>query len=124
MCRYGIVRRCIPKEKIQSILNHYHNLICGGHYGSHRLTSRVLESGFYWPTIFKDAKDFLQACNSCQCSGNISKKDEMPQIGILEIEIFDIWGIDFMGPFPSSEGNCYILGSVDYVSQWVLSICK
>ena len=41
----------------------------------------------------------------------------MLQIGILEIEIFDVWGIDFMGPFPSSEGNCYILVCVDYVSK-------
>ena len=39
--------------------------------------------------------------------------------GILEIEIFDVWGIDFMGPFPSSLGYKYILVMVDYVSKWV-----
>jgi hypothetical protein len=38
---------------------------------------------------------------------------------ILEVEIFDVWGIDFMGPFPSSRGNEYILVAVDYVSKWV-----
>jgi transposase InsO family protein len=42
----------------------------------------------------------------------------MPQKGILEVEIFDVWGIDFMGPFPSSGGNKYILVVVDYVSKW------
>ena len=43
----------------------------------------------------------------------------MPQQPILEVEIFDVWGIDFMGPFPSSKGNQYILVAVDYVSKWV-----
>ena len=43
----------------------------------------------------------------------------MPLNGILEVEVFDVWGIDFMGPFPSSLGNKYILVMVDYVSKWV-----
>ncbi|CAN6573221.1 unnamed protein product [Malus baccata var. baccata] len=46
-------------------------------------------------------------------------KDQIPQNVILPIEIFDVWGIDFMGPFPSSHGFLYILLDVDYVSKWV-----
>ena len=41
---------------------------------------------------------------------------------ILEVEIFDLWGIDFMGPFPPSNGKEYILVAVDYVSKWVKAI--
>nr|GEU62859.1 DNA-directed DNA polymerase [Tanacetum cinerariifolium] len=51
--------------------------------------------------------------------GKISQRDEMPQNSIQVCEIFDIWGIDFMGPFPSSKGNKYILVAVDYLSKWV-----
>ncbi|GKG01292.1 reverse transcriptase domain-containing protein [Tanacetum coccineum] len=43
----------------------------------------------------------------------------MPQNAIQVCEFFDIWGIDFMGPFPSSKGNKYILVAVDYLSKWV-----
>ncbi|GJR56522.1 reverse transcriptase domain-containing protein [Tanacetum coccineum] len=43
----------------------------------------------------------------------------MPQNAIQVCEIFDVWGIDFMGPFPSSKGNKYILVAVDYLSKWV-----
>ena len=43
----------------------------------------------------------------------------MPLTNIIEIELFDVWGIDFMGPFPSSYGNKYILVGVDYISKWV-----
>nr|GEV65755.1 reverse transcriptase domain-containing protein [Tanacetum cinerariifolium] len=57
--------------------------------------------------------------DSCQRQGKISQKDEMPQNSIQVCEIFDVWGIDFMGPFPSSKGNKYILIAVDYLSKWV-----
>ena len=50
---------------------------------------------------------------------NIGRRNEMPLQGILVVQIFDVWGIDFMGPFPSSFGNIYILLVVDYVSKWV-----
>lgn len=46
----------------------------------------------------------------------------MPLNNILEVELFDVWGVDFMGPFPSSYGNQYILVAVDYVSKWVEAI--
>ncbi|CAA7049344.1 unnamed protein product [Microthlaspi erraticum] len=47
----------------------------------------------------------------------------MPLNPILEVEIFDVWGIDFMGPFkPSSNGHNYILVAVDYVSKWIEAI--
>ena len=48
----------------------------------------------------------------------------MPQNFILEVEVFDVWGIDFMGPFPSSYNNKYILVAVDYVSKWVEAIAS
>ncbi|GJW37408.1 reverse transcriptase domain-containing protein [Tanacetum coccineum] len=51
--------------------------------------------------------------------GKISQRDEMPQNAIQVCEIFDVWGINFMGPFPSSHGNKYILVAVDYLSKWV-----
>ena len=64
----------------------------------------------------------IQECDQCQRMGNISKRDEMPLNNILVVEIFDVWGIDFMGPFPSSYGNTFILVAVDYVSKWVEAV--
>ena len=50
--------------------------------------------------------------------GNINRRNEMPPQGILVVQIFDVWGIDFMRPFLPSFGNLYILLAVDYVSKW------
>ena len=52
----------------------------------------------------------------------IARKDMMPLSPILEVEIFYVWGINFMGPFLSSFGNQYILVAVHYVSKWVETI--
>ena len=49
----------------------------------------------------------------------------MPLNPILIVEIFYVWGIDFMGPFLNSFGNLYILVVVDYVYKWVEAVaCK
>ncbi|KAM1519888.1 hypothetical protein ACFX1Z_022643 [Malus domestica] len=114
-----IVRRCVNEYEFQSILTFCHSYACGGHFGTQRTALKVLECGFYWPTIFRDARTFCLTCDRCQRMGNISAKDQMPQNPILSVEIFDVWGIDFMGPFPSSHGFLYILLAVDYVSKWV-----
>ena len=52
----------------------------------------------------------------------ISKRYEPPLRTILEVKLFDLWGMDFMGPFPSSFSNLYILLNVDYVSKWVATM--
>jgi galactitol-specific phosphotransferase system IIC component len=48
--------------------------------------------------------------------------DAMPLTSNLQIDIFNVWGIDFMGPFPNSEGYEYILVAIDYVSKWVKAL--
>ncbi|KAL4333445.1 hypothetical protein GQ457_07G007050 [Hibiscus cannabinus] len=121
-CADQIIRRCIPEEEQQMILEQCHSAPYGGHFGGNITAAKVLQSGFYWPTLHKDAQLFCQQCDRCQRTGNISKRNEMPLQNILEVELFDVWGIDFMGPFPSSFGNLYILLAVDYVSKWVEAV--
>ncbi|KAL6324695.1 hypothetical protein AAG906_015278 [Vitis piasezkii] len=83
-----IIRKCVPEQEQQGILNHCHESACGG-----TLPFR--------------------------------KQNQMPMNPILIVDIFNVWGIDFMGPFPMSFGNSYILVGVDYVSKWVKAIlCK
>ena len=64
----------------------------------------------------------MSRCDRCQRIGNISKRHEMPMNNILEVELFDVWGMDFMGPFPSSFNNQYILVAMDYVSKWAEAV--
>ncbi|CAM8902253.1 unnamed protein product [Rhodiola kirilowii] len=114
-----ILRRCIPDDEIASVISFCHELECGGHFGPRRIARKILDSGFFWPHVFRDAYDHCKRCDRCQRVGNISARQEMPQVPILVNDVFDIWGIDFMGPFPASCGFEFILVAVDYVSKWV-----
>ena len=121
-CADQVIRRCVPEDEMHSILNHCHTLPCGGHFSGQRTAAKVLQLGFYWPTLFKDAHQFVSTCDKYQRMGNISRKDEPPMHPILEVELFDLWGLDFMGPFPPPYNNLHILLAVDYVSKWVEAI--
>ncbi|RVW73692.1 Retrovirus-related Pol polyprotein from transposon 17.6 [Vitis vinifera] len=124
-CADQIIRKCVPEEEQQGILTHCHENACGGHFASQKTAMKVLQSGFTWPSLFKDAHIMCRSCDRCQRLGKLTKRNQMPMNPILIVELFDVWGIDFMGPFPMSFGNSYILVGVDYVSKWVEAVpCK
>nr|GFB18385.1 reverse transcriptase domain-containing protein [Tanacetum cinerariifolium] len=118
-CADQIIRRCVSGKEAIDILNACHSVPTGGYYGVSYIGKKVFDSGFYWPSIYKDAFELVKRCDSCQRQGKVSQKDEMPHNFIQIFEIFNVWGIDFMGPFPSSKDNKYILVVVDYLSKWV-----
>ncbi|XP_013617716.1 PREDICTED: uncharacterized protein LOC106324265 [Brassica oleracea var. oleracea] len=131
-CADNIYRRCVAEEEIPGILFHCHGSNYAGHFAVSKTVSKILQAGFWWPTMFKDAHSFISKCDPCQRQGNISKRIEMPQNFILEVEVFDVWGIDFMGPFPSSYNNnttpfhlvygkpCHLLVELEYKSAWAV----
>nr|GEX17522.1 reverse transcriptase domain-containing protein [Tanacetum cinerariifolium] len=90
-CPDQIIQRCMAGKEVIDILNACHSGPTGGHYGANYTAKK----------------------------GKISQRDEMPQNSIQVCEIFGVWGIYFMGPFPSSKRNKYILVAVDYLSKWV-----
>ncbi|GJR92214.1 reverse transcriptase domain-containing protein [Tanacetum coccineum] len=95
ICVNQVIRRCVYDQEAVDILTACHNGSTGGHHGANYTAKKVF------------------------VSGKISQKDEIPQNAIQVCEIFDVWGIGFMGPFPSSRRNKYILVAVDYLSKWV-----
>ncbi|GJT42133.1 reverse transcriptase domain-containing protein [Tanacetum coccineum] len=119
ICADQVIRRCVFGKEANEILMACHNGPTGGHHSANYTARKVFDTGFFWPTIYKDAFNLVKHCDACQRQGKISQRDEMPQNAIQVCEIFDLWGIDFMGPFPSSRGNKYILVAVDYLSKWV-----
>nr|GEW13428.1 reverse transcriptase domain-containing protein [Tanacetum cinerariifolium] len=119
VCADQVIRRCVYGKEAIDILEACHNGPTGGHHGANLTAKKIFDAGFFWPTIYKDVHEFVRNCDSCQRQGKISQRYEMPQNSIQTYEIFDVWGIDFMGPFPSSRGNKYILVAVDYLSKWM-----
>ena len=94
----GVIRRCVPECEMLSVLEACHSSPVGGHHSGIRTARKILQCGYYWPTLHQDAHGFAKACDRCQWDGGISRKQELPLNPILVIELFDVWVIDFMGP--------------------------
>nr|GEW03737.1 reverse transcriptase domain-containing protein [Tanacetum cinerariifolium] len=105
ICADQIICRCVHGQEAIDILKACHEGPTGCHHGANLTAKKVFDACFFWPTIYRDAHAMIKSCNTCQRQGKISQRDEMPQNAIQVCEIFDVWGIDFMGPFPSSRGN-------------------
>nr|GEY50662.1 reverse transcriptase domain-containing protein [Tanacetum cinerariifolium] len=106
-----------PLETLGSLTSH--NILWFMDITNFNAAKKVFDVGFFWPSIYRDAHKMIKTCDICQRQGKISQRDEMPQNNIQVCEIFNILGIDFMRPFPSSKGNKYILVAVDYLFKWV-----
>ena len=95
----GLLRRCMPTAKGLQIIDRCHVALYGGHYRVFRTQAKIWQCGFFWPTMYEDTKEFIRRCQKCQFHGSINSHNAMPLHYNLQIEIFDVWGIDFMGPF-------------------------
>ncbi|XP_070009651.1 uncharacterized protein [Nicotiana sylvestris] len=112
---------CTEEEQCE-ILGACHSSRYDGHHGRARTVAKVLSCSFYLTALYKGASDLAKRCDECQRTGGISKKNEMPLTDILEIDIFDVWGNDFICPFLTSCENTYILVTADYMSKWVEAV--
>jgi transposase InsO family protein len=115
----GVMRRCVPREERLEILRKCHSTQYGGCYSHFRTQAKVWCSRFCWPEMHEDTKRYVASCPKCQRTENISQRNSMPLRYNLPIDLFDVWGIDFMGTFKNSHGYEHILDMVDYVSEWV-----
>ena len=73
-----IIRRCVREDEMPEILKACHDEPCGGHFADKRTAYKILNLGYYWPSLFKDAREYVKRCDSCQRVGKPSPSGEMP----------------------------------------------
>ena len=78
-----------------------HEGICGAHQSGIKMRWLVRRHGYYWPTIFKDAKKYVANCDDFQRMGKPTAIDEMPLQSQVVIKPFEKWALDFVGPINS-----------------------
>ncbi|XP_076902631.1 uncharacterized protein LOC143557442 [Bidens hawaiensis] len=88
-----ILRRCVTKEEGWDIIKNVHEGLTGGHHGAHATAQKVFDSGFYWPTVVKDAEEFVKLYDACQRTGKLRSKWTGPYLvievlpyGVVELE--------------------------------------
>jgi hypothetical protein len=65
-CPDQIFQRCIPNNEVSSVIKFCHFEACKGHFSSNKTTAKILQCGFYRPTMFKDTHAFYKTCENCQ----------------------------------------------------------
>ncbi|XP_015164000.1 uncharacterized protein [Solanum tuberosum] len=95
--------------------------VCAHHGGAHT-THKFFQSGYNRPTIHQVIFDLVKAFDTSQRHGAISRSHELHVTRILEVELLDVWDINFMGSFLSSYVQKHILVEVDYVYKWAETV--
>lgn len=115
-----IICMCVMEDEVYEILRACHDELCGGQFADKRTSYKILRSSYYWPSLFKDEREYVRKCESYQRMGWLVQSDEMPLQPQVLIEPFERWALHFVGPInPMSKGKKYILVCIDYVTKWV-----
>ena len=92
----------------------------GGHFQANTTAKKIQQSTLWWPTLHRDCKIFVSQCDKCQRLGRSLPSTGIPLISVNPSLTFEIWAIDFIGPFPiptKRSGARYIITAVEYVTK-------
>ena len=110
------------EHELSMVLAEAHEDIDGGHYAGKPTTQKVLCTRLWWPIVHKDAKEYCQTCDVFQRMGKPYRRDEMPLMPQVTLQVFDKWVVDFIGPInPPARisGEIYIINAIEYLTRWV-----
>ena len=112
--------RCVKAHLITRTLYEVHEGVCGGHPAARTLSDKIKGAGLYWPTMRKDAEDYVRKCDKCQRFADVPRLPSTEQTMVVPAWPFDMWGIDLIGPFPKAKGKMtHVVVAVDYFTKWV-----
>ena len=100
-------------------MNGCHSGACGSHLPGMATAQKIIRTGYFWPSIFKDFHEVVKKCPPCQLFYLKKRTHPAPLHPVIEVGPFSKWGIDFMHCKPTSaRGHGYIIIAVDYFTKW------
>ena len=116
----GILWRYISKTEVESILVACHDSACGDHFSGQLTGQKILRAGYFWPTLFQDAHEYVKNCDACQRYARNDLRMELPLHVSFSLVPFERWGIDYNGEVHphSSTGMAYIVVATEYLTKW------
>nr|KYP40262.1 Gypsy retrotransposon integrase-like protein 1 [Cajanus cajan] len=112
--------KCLTPPQAAPVIEEFHWGISGMHSGARSMATRVLQAGYYWPTLKLDCQDYVQKCKECQQFGNTHRQPPEALHHMMSAWPFSQWGIDILGPFPPAKGQLkFFLVVIDNFTKWI-----
>ncbi|KAI3754656.1 hypothetical protein L1987_54443 [Smallanthus sonchifolius] len=111
--------RCVGPDQSNYLIREVHEGICGTHSGPRSVVTKLMNLGYYWPTMHKDASKELHKCEGCQLHAPIKASPKHDRVTVTSAWPFYKWGMDIVGPFREARGKVkFLLVAVDYFTKW------
>ncbi|KAK0574767.1 hypothetical protein LWI29_028755 [Acer saccharum] len=109
----------LPEDAVEAKRIRYSG-VCGNHTGGKSLAHKILRQGFYWPTLFAEAQQFAESCETCQRVANDIRRPPELLRSLTSPWPFAMWGLDLIGPMPTGTkgGAKHAIVAVDYFTKW------
>ena len=115
--------RCLGNEEADYVMREVHEGIYRNHSGSRSLVHKLVQVGYYWPTMQKDAEAYVKTCDKCQRFSNIIGQPTKELTPMMAPWPFSQWGLDIIGPFPTAVRQLkFLVVGIDYFTKWVESL--
>ncbi|GJV22381.1 reverse transcriptase domain-containing protein [Tanacetum coccineum] len=112
--------RCVGPLQANYVLREIHEGSCSMHAGTRSVVAKALRTGYYWPTMHKDARTLIRACQDCQVHKPVPRNPQQKLTPITSPWPFYKWGIDIAGPFPEGPGKVkFLIVAMDYFTKWI-----
>ncbi|GJY58171.1 reverse transcriptase domain-containing protein [Tanacetum coccineum] len=112
--------RCVGPLQADYVIREIHEGSCSMHAGPRSVFAKVMWSGYYWPTMHRDARDMILKCKDCQVHRPVPRNPQQPLTLITSPWPFYKWGIDIAGPFPEGPGKVkFLIVAMDYFTKWI-----
>ncbi|GKB01233.1 reverse transcriptase domain-containing protein [Tanacetum coccineum] len=90
------------------------------HSGPRSMVAKVIQTGYYWPTMHMDARNLIRECNDCQIHRPVLRNPQQNLTPITSPWPFYKWGIEIAGPFPEGPGKVkFLIVAIDYFTKWI-----
>ncbi|GKA54350.1 reverse transcriptase domain-containing protein [Tanacetum coccineum] len=112
--------RCVGPLQADYVIREIHEGSCSMHAGPRFVVAKAMRLGYYWPTMHRDAREMIRACNDCQVHRPVPRNPQQPLTPITAPWPFYKWGIDIAGPFPEGPGKVkFLIVAMDYFTKWI-----
>ena len=112
--------RCVGPLQANYIIREVHMGSCGMHDGPRQVVAKIMNLGYYWPTMHRDAREVIQKCDSCQAHASVPRLPKADMISVTSAWPFMKWGMDIVGPLSEGPGRVkFLIVAIDYFTKWM-----